>query len=82
MPAPERDEPPFVVNGVAFTTRDVGSATRWTTYGRTVRAAVTVPDGYSGAEIVLPLAGPVAAALPVDPAVPPVVPPDPEEPTP
>jgi hypothetical protein len=70
---PERDEPPFVVNGVAFTTRDVGPATRWTTYGRTVLAAVTVPDEYSGAEIVLPLAAAVDAALPQDPSAPPVV---------
>jgi hypothetical protein len=71
--APEREEPPFAVNGVVFTTRDVGAATRWTTYGRTVLAAVTVPDGYSGAEIVLPLAEPVAATLPEDPAAPPLV---------
>ena len=75
---PERAEPPFVVNGVGFTTRDVGSATRWTTYGRTVLAAVTVPDDYNGAEIILPLAEPLDG-LPVDPAAPPLVPePDPE----
>jgi hypothetical protein len=75
---PERDEPPFVVNGVGFTTRDVGAATRWTTYGRTVLAAVTVPDDYNGAEIILPLAEPLDG-LPADPAAPPLVPePDPE----
>jgi hypothetical protein len=82
---PERAEPPFAVNGVAFTTRDVGSGTRWTTYGRTVTAAVTVPDGYSGAEIVLPLAVPVDRTLPPDPSAPPALdlPADPTpEPTP
>jgi hypothetical protein len=70
VPAPERDEPPFGVNGVVFTTRDVGSATRWTTYGRTVRAAFQVPDSYSGAEIILEVTSAVDAALPRDPAVP------------
>ena len=68
--APERDEPPFVVNGVAFTTRDVGSATRWTTYGRTVRAAVTVPDDYSGGDVMVGLTDALDGALPVDPAAP------------
>jgi hypothetical protein len=79
---PERNEPPFVVNGVAFTTRDVGPATRWTTAGRTVLAAVTVPDDYSGAEIMLPLATAIEATLPEDPTAPPLLDPGPfEEPT-
>ena len=69
---PERSEPPFVVNGVEFTTRDVGDATRWTTYGRTVFAAFDVPDAYSGAEIVLEVAAAVDGALPDDPATAPV----------
>ncbi|MFP5219605.1 MAG: DUF3515 domain-containing protein [Actinomycetes bacterium] len=71
--APERDEPPFVVNGVAFTTRDVGSATRWTTYGRTVRAAVTIPDDYSGGDVVVRLTDALDRALPQDPTAPPLV---------
>jgi hypothetical protein len=79
---PERNEPPFVVNGVAFTTRDVGPATRWTTYGRTVLAAVTVPDDYSGAEIVLELGAALDAALPQDPTAPPILDPAPPEPAP
>lgn len=74
---PERAEPPFAVNGVVFTTRDVGAGTRWTTYGRLVHTAVTVPDGYSGAEILLPLADPIDTTLPPDPAAPPPL----EEPT-
>jgi len=73
VPAPERDEPPFVVNGVGFTTRDVGSATRWTTYGRTVRAAVTVPDDYSGGDVMVGLTAALGRALPVDPTSPPLV---------
>ena len=69
-------EQPIVVNGVGWTTREVGTGFRWTTYGRTIHAAVTVPDTYrNGAEIIVPLAGPVDEALPVDPAVPPIVPP-------
>jgi hypothetical protein len=75
---PERSEPPFVVNGVEFTTRDVGAATRWTTYGRTVFAAFTVPDEYGGADVMLAVAAPVDRALPDDPAVAPVT----EEPPP
>jgi len=70
VPAPERDEPPFAVNGVVFTTRDVGAATRWTTYGRTVRAAFEVPDDYNGAEIILEVTEAVDTALPRDPSVP------------
>jgi hypothetical protein len=77
VPPPERAEPPFVINRVAFTTRDVGPATRWTTYGRTVYAAITVPDDYSGVEIVLPLVEAIAAALPEDPDSPPLLDPSP-----
>ena len=69
---PERLEPPFVVDGVEFTTRDVGDATRWTTYGRTVHAAFEVPDDYSGAEIIVEVAEAVGRSLPDDPAVAPV----------
>ena len=70
-PAPA--DAPVVVNGVGFTVHDVGPATRWTTYGRTVFAAVTVPDHYSnGIELIYPLAAPVASSLPVDPTAPPL----------
>lgn len=65
-------EPPFVVNGVEFTTRDVGDATRWTTYGRTVVAAFEIPDAYSGASVVVEVAAAVERALPDDPDVAPV----------
>ena len=80
--APERDEPPFVVNGVGFTTRDVGSATRWTTYGRTVLAAVTVPDAYSGGDVMVGLTDALDGALPVDPAAPSLLDPTTSEPSP
>jgi hypothetical protein len=71
---PDPNDAPLVVNGVGFTVHDVGPATRWTTYGRTVLAAVTVPDHYqNGIELIYPLAAPVAASLPVDPAAPPLV---------
>jgi len=69
---PEGAGPPVVVNGVEFTTRDTGDATRWTTYGRTVFAAFEVPDDYSGAEIVVEVTEAVARSLPDDPAVAPV----------
>jgi len=80
---PERSESPVVVNGVGFTTRDVGPANRWLTHGRTVFASVTIPDAYENAvELVFPLAGPVDATLPVDPSVPPLVDPPPTGPEP
>lgn len=73
VPAPEPADAPIVVNGVGFTVHDVGPATRWTTYGRTVRAAITVPDRYrNGLELIYPLADPVQRSLPVDPTAPPL----------
>lgn len=69
----ERFEPPTAVNGVRFTTRDIGPGTRWTVEGRTVLVAVTVPDAYpNGVEILFPLADAIEAAVPVDPNAPPV----------
>ena len=73
---PERAEQPIVVNGVGWTTRDIGPGFRWTTYGRSVYAAVTVPDAYeNGIELIYPFAEPVEQALPADPSAPPLVPP-------
>lgn len=64
---------PLVVDGVAFTVHTGGGASTWTTYGRTVRAAVRIPSAYeNGIELVYPLAGPVDATLPVDPSVEPL----------
>lgn len=75
---PERLEPPVIVNGVAWTVRDIGAGFRWTTSGRTVLAAVTIPDAYTnGVELVFPLSPVVAQALPVDPTAPDPAAPDP-----
>ena len=81
---PERLEPPVIVNDVAWTVRDIGAGFRWTTSGRTVLAAVTIPDEYTnGVELIFPLSPVVARTLPEDPNAPdpaaPVSPP-PEEP--
>lgn len=68
VPAPERPDPPVVVNGVRWSIRDTGPGFRWTTSGRTVYVAVTIAKSYpNGAELVLPLSDPVTSALPVDP---------------
>jgi hypothetical protein len=68
---PERLEQPVVVNGVGWTVRDVGAGFRWTTSGREVLVAVTIPDDYTnGVEIVFPLSPAVAEAVPVDPTAP------------
>ena len=65
VPAPDRPEEPVVVNGVAWSVRDIGAGFRWTTRDREVLVAVDVPDAYeNGAEIVNPLSGPVASAFP------------------
>ena len=74
---PERFEPPVVVNGVAWTVRDVGAGFRWTTSDRLVPVAVVVPDSYDGVEIVFPLSDAVSATLEVDPDAP-----DPNDPGP
>lgn len=66
---PDRPEQPAVVNGVEWSVRDVGAAFRWTTVGREANVAVTIPDAYpNGAELVLPLAEPIEAALPAPPS--------------
>jgi hypothetical protein len=73
---PERLEPPIDVNGVVWSTRDIGPGFRWTTANRTVRIAVTIPDDYAnGVEIIFPLSPVVDQTVPVDPSVP-----DPTEP--
>ena len=65
---PDRPDSPAVVNGVEWSVRDVGAGFRWTTVGRDVNVAVTIPDSYANAaELVLPLADPVEAALPASP---------------
>lgn len=54
-----------------LTVRDIGPGFRWTTSGRTLLVAVTVPDDYTNAvEIIFPLTPAVTEALPVDPAAP------------
>ena len=69
VPDPDRPEQPAVVNGVEWSVRDVGAGFRWTTVGRDVNVAVEIPDAYSnGAELVLPLAEPIEAALPASPS--------------
>jgi hypothetical protein len=76
---PERLEPPVVVNGVAWTVRDIGPGFRWTTSGRTVLVAVTIPDEYTnGVEIVFPLSPVVEEVVPVDPDAPDVTAPPPD----
>jgi hypothetical protein len=76
---PERLEPPVIVNGVAWTVRDIGPGFRWTTSGRTVLVAVTIPDDYTnGVEIVFPLSPVVDEVVPVDPAAPDVTAPPPD----
>jgi hypothetical protein len=63
--APDRPEEPVIVNGVSWTVRDIGPGFQWTTSGRLVSVAVQIPDAYeNGVEIVNPLSGPVAQALP------------------
>jgi hypothetical protein len=65
VPEPDRPEEPVVVNGVAWTVRDIGAGFRWTTKDRAVLVAVDIPDAYeNGVEIVNPLSGPVASAVP------------------
>ena len=66
--APDRPDQPVVVNGVAWTVRDIGPGFEWTTSGRAVNIVVQIPDAYAnGAEIVNPLSGPVADAIPLLP---------------
>ena len=66
VPAPERPEPPVELGPnddgplVAFTTRDVGAGTRFTTSDRTVRVAVTVPDLYDS-QVLVDLTGALRA---------------------
>ncbi len=56
VPAPDRPDEPVVVNGVAWSVRDVGAGYRWTTRDRTPVVAVEIPDAYeNGAEIVNPI---------------------------
>jgi hypothetical protein len=69
VPDPDRPEQPAVVNGVEWSVRDIGAGFRWTTVGREVNVAVDIPDAYpNGAELVLPLADPIEAALPASPS--------------
>jgi hypothetical protein len=65
VPEPDRPEEPVVINGVAWSVRDIGAGFRWTTRSRAVHVAVDIPSRYeNGAEIVNPLSGPVASAVP------------------
>ena len=65
VPEPDRPEEPVVVNGVAWSVRDIGAGFRWTTRDRAVSVAVDIPSAYeNGAEIVNPLSTAVAAAVP------------------
>ena len=69
---PDREEPPAIVNGVAWTVRDVGAGFRWTTRDLVVNLAVDVPDAYpNGAELVNPLAAPITGTLELAPDAPP-----------
>ncbi len=66
VPRPTRDEPPVELGPnddgplVAFTTRDVGAATRFTTSASAVTVAVTVPDQYDS-QVLVQLTGPLRA---------------------
>ncbi|MCW2779166.1 MAG: hypothetical protein JWN17_2891 [Frankiales bacterium] len=70
---PTRPEPPIEVGPnddgplVAFTTHDVGAATRFTTSDRSVTVAVTVPDVYDG-QVLVDLTGPLRALPTPSPA--------------
>jgi Protein of unknown function (DUF3515) len=74
VPRPSRDEPPVQIGPndqgplVAFTTRDVGAGTRFTTSDRAVTVAVTVPDVYDS-QVLVTLTGPLRA-LPTPSAAP------------
>ena len=64
VPDPDRPDEPVIVNGVAWSVRDVGAGYRWTTRDLAVNVAVVIPDAYeNGAEIVNPLCAPILAAL-------------------
>jgi hypothetical protein len=68
VPAPERLEPPVIVNGVDWTVRDVGPGFRWTTSGRAVNIAVTLPDHYeNGVELIFPISPAVEQTVPAAP---------------
>ena len=58
--------PPEGTEFVSFTVRDTGSAQLWTARERTVAVSVSVPDAYDG-QVLVPLTGPVLAALPAAP---------------
>jgi hypothetical protein len=65
VPEPDRPEEPLVINGVAWSVRDIGAGLRFSARGRTTSVAVDVPDAYGNSiEIVNPLSAPVAAAVP------------------
>ena len=73
VPRPERAEPPVELGPnddgplVAFTTRDVGAATRFTTSQTAVTVAVTVPDVYDS-QVLVTLTGPLRALPTPSPA--------------
>ncbi|MCW2606610.1 MAG: hypothetical protein JWO60_1303 [Frankiales bacterium] len=73
VPRPERPEPPVEIGPnddgplVAFTTRDVGAGTRFTTSDRAVTVAVTVPDVYDS-QVLVTLAGALRALPTPSPA--------------
>ncbi len=73
VPRPARAEPPVEIGPnddgplVAFTTRDVGAATRFTTSDRAVTVAVTVPDVYDS-QVLVTLAGALRALPEPSPA--------------
>jgi hypothetical protein len=64
VPDPERPEEPVIVNGVAWSVRDIGPGFRWTSRELRVNVAVEIPETYAnGAEIVNPLAEPLKQTL-------------------
>ena len=69
VPLPDRLEPPAIVNGVAWTVRDIGPGFRWTTRDLTVNVSVDIPDVYAnGAELINPLAAPLLQTVSVAPS--------------
>jgi hypothetical protein len=65
VPAPERIAERATVNGVEWSVRDSGAGFTWTTIGRETTLEVEIPDVYENfAELIVPLAAPVEAALP------------------
>ncbi len=69
VPVPDRLDEPVRVNGVLWSVRDTGPGFRWTTTELGINVSVDIPGEYdSGAELVNPLAAPIAATLPSAPS--------------